>query len=79
MRVNGTTHINSITIPDLIAEARTWGIPMGQARNAVSSISERFDAALGGRRRGARRGWPRTRSFPGGAGAKASSVLRTAY
>ena len=46
MRVNGKDHINGITVADIIAEARAWGVPVGQAGGAVSLIVERFDAAV---------------------------------
>ncbi len=47
MRVNGKSHVNEITATDIIAEARAWGVPLAQARDAVSSMVERFDAAVG--------------------------------
>ncbi len=46
MLVNGNANIDEITIADVIAEARHWGIPLIRARDAVQSMVERFDAAL---------------------------------
>ncbi len=46
MRVNGNADINGITVDDIVAEARAWGVPLAEARDVVVSILERFDAAV---------------------------------
>ena len=46
MTVNGRSDIRTITVDDLVAEARRWQLRSGAARTAIERVVERVAAAI---------------------------------